>query len=137
MIFYHGTASTFEKLILKHGLRKKRGGIWNRLAARDSGKRCAYPSAVWCTPDYQHAVDYARLGAAIMRAEHGEEVDLGRGYAMMAMEDPQIRRYIKLAKVYDRDAEPIVFGFDVEESEEGPILTFLHEYRLHRAIPPE
>jgi 8-oxo-dGTP pyrophosphatase MutT (NUDIX family) len=139
-VLFHGTVSTFDKSIREHGLRKKRGGIWNRLAKRSYGMNLEFPSGVWCSDSYEYALGYARLGADIMHTEYGEEVWRGRGIEAAIRLNPHLKAtacFTKLAHVYDDNAEPIVFAFEIDESELIPHPTKSHEFLLRRAIRPE
>ena len=119
MTFYHGTASTFEKPILKFGLRPS-GETWGGLGVRPFG-----PSAVWVTDSFENAVRYARLAARVLRAKKG---DLVRGNTIQL-------RLVKGSPVCDPNAQPIVFAIEMDESE--PVLVSPGEFRLQRTIPPE
>jgi hypothetical protein len=72
MTFYHGTSSTFEASILKHGLRECRGEVWDRHAKLAIGNQQGnLPRAVCVSDSLSHAAEYAYLAARVLRARKG------------------------------------------------------------------
>jgi hypothetical protein len=137
VIFYHGTSSTFEASIREHGLRKNRGKRWNALATTEDGKPLAaleFPGAVWISQDFGLACEYARLKALILCQKRGALFT----YRASTSDLTGIRstRMRKVSRVYDPDAEPIVFRIELGDDEKRiPACPLTH--RLLRAIPPE
>lgn len=141
MTFYHGTASTFQASILKHGLRKSRGKKWNALATKLDGKPVTaleFPGAVWISDNFELAVQYARLKARLLRAEQGEEIEWANGgpLADVLAGRQRVIQLRKVSPVYDPDAQPIIFAIEIDESEERIPACPLTS-RLLRAIPPQ
>jgi hypothetical protein len=135
--YYHGTASTFQASILKHGLR--RGKKWNALATQLDGKpiiALEFPGVVWVTDNFELACIYARLKARLLRAEQGEEVEWGTGGPFGLWFPQRVFRIRKASPVCDPDSQPIIFATEVNESEKriqaNPLTS-----KLLRAIPPQ
>ena len=137
MTFYHGTASTFEKSILKHGLRKGCGEIWDKLAKLAIGNQHLFPSGVWVSNSLSHAAEYAYMAVRVLRAKKGEQIrTLQCDWMHERHEFLNVPRVFKVSRVRDPNAKPIIFAVEMDDDDVVPLAEIPNEFRAG-AIPPE
>jgi hypothetical protein len=121
MTFYHGTVSTVEKSILKHGIRK----------SKENG-------FVWMATEFRDAVSHAQIRATEAKAPIGSTLNYHQ-YVKGGLLGGTFRLYTdrKSSGRVDPTAQPIVFEIDLPDSwliEESPNAP--GQWRVPRKIPP-